>query len=196
MDYGSITTNLGLTGWEYYDKISATAPASSASSALISGLKLSDYAGVKDDPECCKITVDKPAETIKPKNSFDKYIPDNISIFNENTIVFDYGKSKIKTTAADGDEFDFIHGIEICLLKKLLGGTSNYNKLVRACAKKYKDIEKKKIADEMKKKEEELIRKNRYIRNQKKKAKQKEKSEKELMKIVSNIINSYNKGDK
>lgn len=191
MDYGSMTTNLGLTGWEYYDTISTTAP---ASSALTSICKPSDYVWVKDC-ECGKIATDKPAETIKSKNSFDKYIPDNISIFNENTIVFDYGKSKIKTTAADGDEFDFIHGIEICLLKKLLGGTSNYNKLVRACAKKYRDIEKKKIADEMKKKEEELIRKNRYIRNQKKKAKQKEKSEKELMKIVSNIINLYDKGE-
>lgn len=187
MDYNSYTSV----------SIGTSEPTTLAAStgSLTSVSNFSDYVIVKGC-EFGKITVDKPAETIKPKNSFDKYIPDNISIFNENTIVFDYGKSKIKTTAADGDEFDFIHGIEICLLKKLLGGTSNYNKLVRACAKKYKDIEKKKIADEMKKKEEELIRKNRYIRNQKKKAKQKEKSEKELMKIVSNIINSYNKGDK
>ena len=80
-----------------------------------------------------------------------KYImPDikDITVYNNNTVVVEFvDGTKEKAVLSEEDSFSLEQGVSICLAKKLVGGSSIYNKLIDYMLRKYAQIQKKK-ADE------------------------------------------------
>lgn len=80
-----------------------------------------------------------------------KYImPDikDITLYNDNTVVVEFvDGTKEKAVLSEEDNFSMEQGVSICLAKKLVGGSSIYNKLIDYMLRKYAQIQKKK-ADE------------------------------------------------
>lgn len=62
----------------------------------------------------------------------------DVSVYNNKVVELLFSDSKKeKSVCDDVDEFDINRGIEVCILKYLLGGSNNYNNLIKAIRKKY-----------------------------------------------------------
>ena len=72
---------------------------------------------------------------------------------NNRVVIVKFGDGSFtKSVCSENDTFDIDVGITICLLKKMLGGTKDYNKLIRAIHSMMdeKEAEKQKAAEEKK----------------------------------------------
>lgn len=72
---------------------------------------------------------------------------------NDRVVIVKFGDGSFtKSVCSENDTFDIDVGITICLLKKMLGGTKDYNKLIRAIHSMMdeKEAEKQKAAEEKK----------------------------------------------
>lgn len=101
---------------------------------------------LKHDGKRVEVTNFKDGKSISTK-----YImPDikDITVYNYNTVVVEFvDGTKEKAVLSEEDNFSLEQGVSICLAKKLVGGSSIYNKLIDYMLRKYAQIQKKK-ADE------------------------------------------------
>ena len=83
--------------------------------------------------------------------------------------------TKEKAVCSPNDEFNLEKGIEICVLKKIFGGTKQYNSLIKSALKKVSEIDAKK----QKEAEEKELEKKRKTKAAERRAKRKEKKRQE-----------------
>lgn len=83
--------------------------------------------------------------------------------------------TKEKAVCSPNDEFNLERGIEICVLKKMLGGTKQYNSLIKSALKKVSEIDAKK----QKEAEEKELEKRRKAKVAERRAKRKAKKRQE-----------------
>lgn len=111
--------------------------------------------------------------------------------YNDRAMVMQFDKKdkngkNIQTRAEvhDGDTFDLDNGIQICLLKYLLGGHKEYMAIMDAARKAYKKTAKedwKKLSEKYKKENEPII-------EEIKKKSEKEKRDKEIEELIAKAI--------
>lgn len=81
-----------------------------------------------------------------------KYImPDikDITVYNDSVVVVEFADgTKEKAVLSDEDNFSLEQGVSICLTKKIVGGSSIYNKLIDYMLLKYEHIKKQKADEE------------------------------------------------
>ena len=102
-------------------------------------------------------------------------------IFNDNKVVvvcFADGTEE-RAVRDDRDAFDLERAIEVCCMKKLLGGSAAYNKLIHKAVNQVKAIDKKRVAE---KEEAERLAKKRQ-KDIEAKIKRKEKKRQEQVEI-------------
>lgn len=96
---------------------------------------------------CCihrDASKEKSAPTITDVKSFD----------NKNTVVFFADGTKEHAVCSENDTYSLEQGITICLIKKMLGGSENYKKIVNSAAKSYREKQAAEEAEKLRKKEE------------------------------------------
>lgn len=101
---------------------------------------------LKHDGKRVEVTNFKDGKSINTK-----YImPDikNITVYNNNTVVVEFvDGTKEKAVLSEEDNFSLEQGVSICLAKKLVGGSSIYNKLIDYMLRKYAQIQKQKAEE-------------------------------------------------
>ncbi len=96
----------------------------------------------------------------------------NIETFNNKVtqVTFD-DNSKVRAVCGNNDVFNLEQGISICIAKKLLGGTKEYNNLINKAIKLYETkerekIEQKQLQEQIKiKKQKAQLKKQKYLKN-------------------------------
>ena len=64
----------------------------------------------------------------------------DVSVYNNKVVEVTFADNKKeKSVCDDMDAFDINRGIEVCILKHLLGGSNGYNNLIKSIRKKYDD---------------------------------------------------------
>mgnify|MGYP002592460417 CR=1 FL=1 len=64
----------------------------------------------------------------------------DVSVYNNKVVEVTFtNNTKEKSICDDMDKFDIDRGIEVCILKYLLGGSNGYNNLIKSIRKKYDD---------------------------------------------------------
>lgn len=127
------------------------------------------------------IKPDNPILTSKPfifelsKGQFHVNITDYKVIKDTVVIVTFADGTKEKAVCSPNDEFNLERGIEICVLKKMLGGTKQYNSLIKSALKKVNEID----ANKQKEAEEKELEKRRKAKAAERRAKRKEKKRQE-----------------
>lgn len=127
------------------------------------------------------IKPDNPILTSKPfifelsKGQFNVNITDYKVVKDTVVIVTFADGTKEKAVCSPNDEFNLERGIEICVLKKLCGGTKQYNSLIKSALKKISEIDAKK----QKEVEEKELEKKRKAKAAERRVKRKEKKRQE-----------------
>lgn len=109
------------------------------------------------------------------KGQFNVNITDYKVIKDTVVIVTFADGTKEKAVCSPNDEFNLERGIEICVLKKIFGGTKQYNSLIKSALKKVSEIDAKK----QKEAEEKELEKKRKTKAAERRAKRKEKKRQE-----------------
>ena len=127
----------------------------------------------------------------KENNTMDKKDILAVRNYNDRAMVMQFDKKdkngkNVQTRAEvhDGDTFDLDNGIQICLLKYLLGGHKEYMAIMDAARKSYKKTAKedwKKLSEKYKKKNEPIV-------EEIKKKSEKEKRDKEIEELIAKAI--------
>lgn len=127
----------------------------------------------------------------KENNTMDKKDILAVRNYNDRAMVMQFDKKdkngkNIQTRAEvhDGDTFDLDNGIQICLLKYLLGGHKEYMAIMDAARKSYKKTAKedwKKLSEKHKKENEPIV-------EEIKKKSEKEKRDKEIEELIAKAI--------
>ena len=102
----------------------------------------------------------------------------NVKILGEEKnvveVTFEDGR-KEKAVCNPADISDLEVGIGVCIGKYLLGGSSDYNRVIKQGLKIFNQIEEKRIKEELKATELEERRKRKYLKNQKRKERKAER---------------------
>lgn len=131
------------------------------------------------------IKPDNPILTSKPfifelsKGQFNVNITDYKVVKDTVVIVTFADGTKEKAVCSPNDEFNLEKGIEICVLKKMLGGTKQYNSLIKSALKKVSEIDAKK----QKEAKEKELEKRRKAKAAERRAKRKAKKRQEQVDI-------------
>lgn len=127
----------------------------------------------------------------KENNTMDKKDILAVRNYNDRAMVMQFDKKdkngkNVQTRAEvhDGDTFDLDNGIQICLLKYLLGGHKEYMAIMDAARKAYK----KTVKEDQKKAAEKHEKALAPVRETTKKMEEKEKRDKEIEELIAKAI--------
>lgn len=156
-----------------------------------------DYRTFKDKNTKSKLFETYTDLGVLTENGMTKIMPTIIDVksINEKVVIIEFADGTTeKSILADGDTFSLEHGIEICLMKKLLSdlthgnGNSVYHKLVDYAMNRYNRLSKWKQEEAEREKAEKEAKRTLEEKREKKKEKRKQKEIAEYTDILAQAI--------
>lgn len=156
-----------------------------------------DYKTFKDKNTKSKLFETYTDIGVLTENGMTKIMPTIIDVksINEKVVIIEFADGTTeKSILADGDTFSLEHGIEICLMKKLLSdlthgnGNSVYHKLVDYAINRYNRLSKWEQEEAEKEKAEKEAKRTLEEKREKKKEKRKQKEIAEYTDILAQAI--------
>lgn len=152
-NWNYVTTTIDATTETFYDY------------KKILNEKNAEIKKLEDDIMVLKGELNKEKNAVKPPVITDIKTPNP-----EKVVIVEFSDgTKEKAICDDEDKFSLETGIEVCVLKKMLGGKKNYNKYISAAVDLYNNKEKKAQLEKeekeriARKREKEIARKKRRI---------------------------------
>lgn len=97
-------------------------------------------------------------------------------VINDTVVIVTFADGSVqKAVCAPEDTFDINRAIEICVMKQICGGSSEYNTIISKALKDIKNLDKKRIKAAKEAEEKRAIEDRHYAKMQRRKEKRKEK---------------------
>lgn len=194
MEYENTMANLIASAKISYDGAISAVSSSTCATIDYVEAKIQEATKKPDVPMDTKSILSHDGKNIKVtyckdgfKQSTKSLLPDivDVIVYNESAVIVKFAdNTQEKAVVHHDDHFSIEQGISICLTKKLMGGSSVYNKVIEHAL----DIVEKKRKEQEKKDKDDAARKERDLRNAQKKAKRIAKKKEAYIKTQAEIM--------